>query len=69
MTTHDAGYVNGLATELRCKHASLLANAEDDLAEARWRMQTIARFIHNEAIPFDVRFNLARDLHLPEPSR
>ncbi|MET8585682.1 hypothetical protein ABZX39_33165 [Streptomyces collinus] len=65
----DQAYVATLVGQLRCNHAAVITNLEDDLAEHRGRMQTIVRFIGNEAIPLDVRQNLARDLHLREPDR
>ena len=62
-------YVDTLAGQLRTRRPDLLAAAETELQQLRGRMRTIARFIHNEAIPLDVRTNLARDLHLPIPEK
>lgn len=69
MADHAPGYVAGLATELRTRRPDLLTVAEDELKELRGRLDTVARFINNPAIPLDIRQNFARDLHLPEPIR
>lgn len=69
MTDHDPSYVAGLATQLRTRRPDLLAIAEDELKEFRSFKATVARFIHNEAIPLDIRLNLAQDLHLPTPEK
>jgi hypothetical protein len=69
MPETEQAYVDTLARQLRCNHAAVITSLEDDLAEHRGRMQTITRFIHNEALPLDVRQGLARDLRLPEPAR
>lgn len=57
----DAAYVATLAGQLR--------NAEDDLQDLRGFKTTVTRFLRNEAIALDIRQNLARDLHLPEPTK
>lgn len=69
MTANDTAYVATLTGQLRCNHAAIITSLEDDMAEHRTRMKTLTRFLHNEAIPHDVRFNLARDLHLPTPEK
>jgi hypothetical protein len=65
----EAAYVANLASQLRCNHAAIITNLEDDLAEHRGRIRIITNFLHNPAIPLDVRQNLARDLHLPTPEK
>jgi hypothetical protein len=52
-----------------CKHAADLRTAEDDLATLRERLARVARFIHNDAIAYGIRANLAHDLGLPQPKR
>ncbi|MBZ6211706.1 hypothetical protein KVH31_34995 [Streptomyces olivaceus] len=64
----DQDYVNQLADQLQHRHPDLVS-AENDLAIHRHRLALVVRFIHNEAIAHDIRAGLARDLHLPEPSR
>ncbi|MDX3532544.1 hypothetical protein P1P75_40670 [Streptomyces sp. ID05-39B] len=59
-------YVDTLASQLANRRPDLLAIAEDEL---RTFTATVARFINNDAIPLDIRTNLARDLHIPEPHR
>lgn len=68
MPEHTSGYVDTLASQLRAR-PDLLAAAETELQQLRRHMQTIARFINNEATPLDVRQGLARDLHLPIPEK
>jgi len=65
----DQVYVDQLAGQLATRRPDLLDLAEDELATLRGFKATVARFIHNEAIAHDIRAGLARDLHLPEPSR
>ena len=69
MADTDQAYAAELAGQLRCRHQVLLDSTENDLAELRGRMQTIARFLRNQAIALDIRQNLARDLHLPTPEK
>ena len=69
MADTDQAYTAKLASQLRCRHQVLLDSTENDLAELRGRMQTIARFLRNQAIALDIRQGLARDLHLPQPDR
>ncbi|AKZ60767.1 hypothetical protein SAM23877_p058 (plasmid) [Streptomyces ambofaciens ATCC 23877] len=64
----DQAYVTELADELHHRHPDLVS-AENDLAGHRRRLAIVVRFLHNEAIAHDIRLNLARDLHLPEPTR
>lgn len=65
----DQDYVDTLASQLTTSRADALDRAEQELGRLRTSMQTVARFIHNEAIAHDIRTNLARELHLPEPTR
>ncbi|HEX5566709.1 MAG TPA: hypothetical protein VFY14_07235 [Streptomyces sp.] len=67
MTTHDAGYVAGLAGQLATRRPDLLELAEDELRQFRSFKAIIAAFIHNPSIAHDIRAGLARDLGLPEP--
>jgi plasmid stability protein len=62
-------YVDGLATQLRCRHAVLLHSTEDELQKLRGQLHTVARFISNQAIALDIRQGLAQDLHLPTPEK
>jgi hypothetical protein len=64
----EQAYVNTLAAQL-CEHHPDLIAAEKELAILRPRLATVARFINNPHIALDIRQNLARDLHLPEPNR
>jgi hypothetical protein len=68
MPDHTPGYTTALATQLRDRHPDLVS-AEADLAIHRRRLATITRFLHNPAVALDIRQGLARDLHLPEPTR
>jgi hypothetical protein len=61
-------YIDQLAGQLRCNHAAVITNLEDDLAEHRGRIAVVTRFLHNPAIALDIRQGLARDLQLPEPT-
>ncbi|MBJ6623546.1 hypothetical protein [Streptomyces sp. DHE17-7] len=65
----DQDYVDTLAGQLCTRHTALVATLETDLAGHRHRLAIVVRFIHNEAIAHDIRTNLARELHLPEPTR
>lgn len=69
MADHDLGYVDTLAGQLATRRPDLLDLAENELATLRGSMRKIAEFLHNQTVPLDIRTNLARDLHLPEPSR
>jgi hypothetical protein len=68
MTTPDPTYVKELANQLCCRHASLLATAENDTAVLRGRIALTVAFIHNPAYDRDTRTALAQALGLPEPS-
>jgi hypothetical protein len=68
-TIPDHAYVDTLAEQLTTRRPDLLDIAENELKRLRGSMRTIARFLHNEAIPLDIRLNLARDLHLPTPEK
>jgi hypothetical protein len=65
----DQDYVDRLAGQLTTRRPDLLDLAEDELAHLRVFKATVAHFLHNPAIALDIRQNLARDLHLPEPTR
>lgn len=67
--TPDQAYAATLAEQLTTRRPDLLDLAENELQQLRGSMRTIARFIHNEAIPLDIRTNLAHDLHLPTPEK
>lgn len=67
MSNPDRSYVDTLADQLRHHRPDLLELAEDELQTLRDFKATVARFIHNQAIPRDIRVSLARDLGLPEP--
>lgn len=69
MADHDPGYVQALAGQLTTRRPDLLDLAEDELAVLRPFKATVARFINNPTIALDIRQNLARDLHLPEPTQ
>lgn len=69
MADHDPAYIDQLAGQLCTRHTALLDSAETELALLRGRIATVARFLHNPAIALDIRQNLARDLHLPEPAQ
>lgn len=62
-------YLATLADQLCTRHTALVATLETDLAGHRQRLAIVVRFLHNEAIAHDIRLNLARDLHLPEPQK
>ncbi|WP_185832765.1 hypothetical protein [Streptomyces sp. WAC 04229] len=64
----QAAYETVLADQLATRHPDLIS-AENDLAAHRQRLATVVRFLNNEAIALDIRVGLARDLHLPEPTR
>ncbi|MGV9891672.1 hypothetical protein [Streptomyces sp. NPDC003395] len=64
----DQAYVDKLASQLHCRHASLLATAENDLALLRGRLAIVAAWIHNDAWDDTARRHLAQALGLPEPS-
>jgi hypothetical protein len=68
MADHNSAYVAALADQLT-RRPDLLELAENELQTLRGFKATVARFLHNPAIALDVRQNLARDLHLPEPNR
>jgi hypothetical protein len=68
MTDTDQAYADTLADQLCCRHAPLLATAEDDLAVLRWRIALTVAFIHDPAHNRDARIALARHLELPEPT-
>lgn len=68
MAEPTPAYVAGLADELYQRYPDLLS-AEKDLAVLRGRLALVTRFIHNPIIALDIRQGLARDLHLPEPTR
>ncbi|MDR3083695.1 MAG: hypothetical protein LBV60_22730 [Streptomyces sp.] len=68
MRKPDTAYINGLAQQLGCRHASLLATAEDDLATLRARIAIVTTFIHDPAWDDTARRTLARRLGLPEPT-
>ncbi|MEZ7005612.1 hypothetical protein [Streptomyces sp. AD55] len=63
----DPAYVDTLASQLRCRHASLLATAEDDLAVLRARIAIVADWIHEDIWDDTARRALAQRLGLPEP--
>ncbi|MEU8469524.1 hypothetical protein AB0F30_16640 [Streptomyces sp. NPDC029006] len=63
------GYVDKLANQLCCRHASLLNTAEDDNAVLRARLALTVAWIHNPAFPRDARLALAQALGLPEPAQ
>ena len=63
----DQDYVGTLAEQLCCRHASLLATAEDDTAVLRGRIALTVAFIHDPTHNRDARIALARRLGLPEP--
>lgn len=65
----EAAYVGTLAGQLRERRPDLLTIAENELQQLRGLKATVARFIHNPAIPYDIRSNLAQDLHLPTPEK
>jgi hypothetical protein len=65
----DQDYVDTLTGQLTTRRPDLLDLAEDELALLRGSMRKIAEFLHNPAIALDIRQNLARDLHLPEPTQ
>ncbi|MFJ8727714.1 hypothetical protein [Streptomyces sp. NPDC093269] len=67
MTDHAPEYVDGLATELEGRHASLLATAENDLAILRGRIALTVAFIHDPTHDHAARTALAQRLGLPEP--
>ena len=71
MTTtpdHDQAYVATLADQLCCRHAPLLATAENDLGVLRARIAIVAAWIHNDAFDDTARRHLALSLGLPEPT-
>lgn len=69
MADHNPDYVTALAGQLATRRPDLLDLAEDELQILRIFKATVARFLRNPAIALDIRQNLARDLHLPEPTR
>ncbi|MYW46344.1 hypothetical protein [Streptomyces sp. SID161] len=69
MADTDPVYADTLAGQLRTRRPDLLELAENELQKLRLSMRTVADFLHNEAVALDIRQNLARDLHLPEPTR
>ncbi|MFF8910574.1 hypothetical protein [Streptomyces olivaceoviridis] len=68
MADHDQGYIEALADQLCCRHAPLLATAENDLAILRSRIALTVAYIHDPAVNRDARINLAQRLGLPKPS-
>lgn len=68
MADTDQTYVDTLTSQLCCRHASLLATSEDDLAVLRARIALTAAFIHDPAVDRDARIALAQRLGLPEPT-
>jgi hypothetical protein len=64
----DQTYVDTLAGQLCCRHASLLATAENDLAVLRARIALTIAFIHDSAHAHAARTALAQALGLPEPA-
>ncbi|MFR9794176.1 hypothetical protein ACL07V_37075 [Streptomyces sp. MB22_4] len=69
-TTPDAEqpYVDTLTSQLCCRHAPLLATAEDDNAVLRSRLALAVAFIHDPTYDRDARNALAQHLGLPEPA-
>lgn len=67
MPDTDQAYVDKLAGQLCCRHASLLATAEDDNAVLRSRIALAVAWIHDPAFDRDARIGLAQRLGLPEP--
>jgi hypothetical protein len=67
MPDTDQAYVDTLAGQLCCRHAGLLATAEDDNAVLRGRLAVTVAFIHDPAFDRDTRTALAQALGLPEP--
>ncbi|WP_371099841.1 hypothetical protein [Streptomyces sp. PU_AKi4] len=65
----QAAYEATLAGQLTTRRPDLLDLAEDELQTLRGSMRKIAEFLHNQTVALDIRQNLARDLHLPEPTR
>lgn len=68
MRDTDQTYEDTLVRQLGCRHASLLATAENDLAVLRSRIALAVAFIHDPAVDRDARITLAQRLGLPEPS-
>jgi hypothetical protein len=67
MRDTDQAYEDTLVNQLGCRHASLLATAENDLAVLRSRIALTVAFIHDPTIDRDARTALAQRLQLPEP--
>lgn len=63
----DQAYVDTLVGQICCRHASLLATAENDLAVLRSRIALAVAYIHDPAVDRDARISLAQRLGLPEP--
>jgi hypothetical protein len=67
MRDTDQAYEDTLVSQLGCRHASLLATAENDLAVLRARIALAVAYIHDPTIDRDARLILAQRLELPGP--
>lgn len=61
-------YVDKLANQLCCRHAPLLATAEDDNAVLRSRLALALACLHNPAGRAVARRAIARAIGVPEPA-
>lgn len=64
----DQTCVDALAGQLCCRHAPLLATAENDLAVLRARIALTVAYIHDPTVDRNARITLANRLGLHEPS-
>jgi hypothetical protein len=67
MPDTDQAYEDTLVNQLCCRHAPLLATAENDLAVLRARIALAVAWIHDPAVDRDARTALAQRLGLPGP--
>lgn len=68
MADTGQAYEDTLVDQLCCRHAPLLATAENDLAVLRTRIALTVAYIHDPAVDRDARIALAQRLGLPEPT-
>lgn len=64
----DQIYVDKLTAQLCCRHAPLLATAEDDNAVLRARLALAIACLHNPAYDYDTRRAIAQAIGVPEPT-
>lgn len=68
MPDTQQSYVDKLTTQLCCRHAPLLATAEDDNAVLRSRLALAVPCLHNSAYDYNTRRAIARAIGVPEPA-